>query len=141
MKIEAKKLHRDAKLPTRAHEGDAGLDLYALRGIMLGPGERTSVPTGIAIAVPAGHVGLIMDRSGLAAKHGITTLGGVIDSNYRGEWGIIMLNTSDAAYEVVPGERVAQMLVVPIAYPEVCEVAELDDTIRGEGRFGSTGKT
>lgn len=140
MNIEVKKLHPDAKLPARAHEGDAGLDLFSVGGFVIGPEERVSVPTGIAIAVPPGHVGLIMDRSGLAAKHGITTLGGVIDSNYRGEWGIIMLNTSDTAYEVMPGERVAQMLVVPIAVPEVCEVSELDDTIRGEGRFGSTGK-
>lgn len=141
MNIEVKKLHPDAKLPVRAHEGDAGLDLFSTGGFVIGPGERVSVPTGIAIAVPLGHVGLIMDRSGLAAKHGITTLGGVIDSNYRGEWGIIMLNTSDTAYEVMPGERVAQVLVIPIVLPEVCEVSELDDTIRGEGRFGSTGKT
>lgn len=141
MNIEVKKLDPNAKLPVRAHPGDAGLDLFSPGGFVIGPGERVSVPTGIAIAVPEGYVGLIMDRSGLAVRHGITNLGGVIDSGYRGEWGVIMLNTSDEPYEVAAGERIAQILVVPIALPEVCEVAELGDTIRGEGRFGSTGKT
>ncbi|HWQ60475.1 MAG TPA: dUTP diphosphatase [Candidatus Fimivivens sp.] len=141
MNIEVKKLDPRAKLPVRAHEGDAGLDLHALSGCSIGPGERASVPTGIAIAVPMGHVGLILDRSGLAVKHGITTLGGVIDSTYRGEWGVIVLNTSDEPYEVAAGERIAQILVVPIALPDVCEVSELDATMRGEGRFGSTGRT
>ncbi len=141
MSIDVKKLDPKAKLPVRAHEGDAGLDLHALEGCMIAPGERKSVGTGIAIAVPYGHVGLILDRSGLAAKHGITTLGGVIDSAYRGEWIVIMFNTSDTAYEVAAGERIAQILVIPIALPDVCEVSELDATIRGEGRFGSTGRT
>ncbi|NTW45792.1 MAG: dUTP diphosphatase [Candidatus Moranbacteria bacterium] len=140
MKLEIKRLHPDAVLPMRAHPGDAGLDLYATEGSALGPGERRIVPTGVAIAIPEGYVGLIMDRSGLAAKHGITNLGGVIDSGYRGEWKVIMLNTSDEPYEVASGERIAQMLVVPIALPEVCEVSELDATIRGEGHFGSTGR-
>jgi len=141
MNIDVKKLDPEAGLPVRAHEGDAGLDLHALSGCVIAPGERKSVGTGIAIAVPDGHVGLILDRSGLATKHGITTLGGVIDSAYRGEWIVIMLNTSDKPYEVVAGERIAQILVVPIALPDVCEVPELDATIRGEGRFGSTGRT
>ncbi|NTW15436.1 MAG: dUTP diphosphatase [Candidatus Moranbacteria bacterium] len=140
MKLEIKRLHPDAVLPIRAHPGDAGLDLYATEGSALSPGERRIVPTGVAIAIPEGYVGLIMDRSGLAAKHGITNLGGVIDSGYRGEWKVIMLNTSDEPYEVASGERIAQMLVVPIALPEVCEVSELDATIRGEGHFGSTGR-
>lgn len=141
MNIEVKKLDPNAKLPVRAHEGDAGLDLCALEGAVIGAGERGVVGTGIAIAVPLGHVGLIMDRSGLAAKQGITNLGGVIDSGYRGEWKVIMLNTSDKPYEVAAGERIAQILVVPIALPDVCEVSELDDTMRGEGHFGSTGRT
>ncbi|NTW29684.1 MAG: dUTP diphosphatase [Candidatus Moranbacteria bacterium] len=141
MNIEVKKLDPRAKLPVRAHEGDAGLDLCALEGAVIGAGERGVVGTGIAIAVPPGHVGLIMDRSGLAAKQGITNLGGVIDAGYRGEWKVIMLNTSDKPYDVAAGERIAQILVIPIALPEVCEVSELDDTIRGEGHFGSTGRT
>ncbi|MEI6650825.1 MAG: dUTP diphosphatase [Candidatus Moraniibacteriota bacterium] len=140
MKLEVKKLHPDAKLPVRAHEGDAGIDLCALKGCVIGARERAVVGTGIAIAVPSGHVGLILDRSGLAAKEGITNLGGVIDSGYRGEWKVIMLNTSDSEYEVAAGERIAQILVIPIALPDVCEVAELDVTIRGEGHFGSTGR-
>ncbi|NTW90230.1 MAG: dUTP diphosphatase [Candidatus Moranbacteria bacterium] len=141
MNIEVKKLDPRAKLPVRAHEGDAGLDLCALEGCVIGGGERGVVGTGIAIAVPPGHVGLIMDRSGLAAKEGITNLGGVIDAGYRGEWKVIMLNTSDKPYDVAAGERIAQILVIPIALPEVCEVSELDDTMRGEGHFGSTGRT
>ncbi len=141
MNIEVKKLDPRAKLPVRAHEGDAGLDLCALEGCMIGAGERGVVGTGIAIAVPPGHVGLIMDRSGLAAKEGITNLGGVIDAGYRGEWKVIMLNTSDKPYDVAAGERIAQILVIPIALPEVCEVSELDDTMRGDGHFGSTGRT
>ncbi|NTW30276.1 MAG: dUTP diphosphatase [Candidatus Moranbacteria bacterium] len=141
MNIEVKKLDPRAKLPVRAHEGDAGLDLCALEGCVIGAGERGVVGTGIAIAVPPGHVGLIMDRSGLAAKEGITNLGGVIDAGYRGEWKVIMLNTSDKPYDVAAGERIAQILVIPIALPEVCEVSELDDTMRGEGHFGSTGRT
>ncbi len=141
MNIEVKKLDPNAKLPVRAHEGDAGLDLCALEGAVIGAGERGVVGTGIAIAVPLGHVGLILDRSGLAAKLGITNLGGVIDAGYRGEWKVIMLNTSDKPYEVAAGERIAQILVVPIALPDVCEVSELDDTMRGDGHFGSTGRT
>lgn len=141
MNVEVKKLDPSAKLPVRAHEGDAGLDLCALKGTTIGAGERGVVGTGIAIAVPPGHVGLIMDRSGLAAKQGMTNLGGVIDAGYRGEWKVIMLNTSDKPYEVAAGERIAQILVVPIALPDVCEVSELDDTMRGDGHFGSTGKS
>lgn len=138
--VHVKRLDTRAKLPIRAHPGDAGFDLHALESGVIGAGGRLVVSTGIAIAVPEGHVGLILDRSGLAAKHGITTLGGVIDSGYRGEWKVVMLNTSDVPYEVASGERIAQVIVVPIALPTVCETAELDDTIRGEGGFGSTGR-
>jgi len=138
--IQVKRLDPLAKLPVRAHPGDAGLDVYAMEGFRLGPGERKVVGTGLSIAVPAGHVGLIMDRSGLAAREGITNLGGVIDSGYRGEWKVIMLNTSDTSYEAATGERIAQIVIVPIALPQVCEVEELDDTIRGDGGFGSTGR-
>jgi len=138
--ICVQRLDSRAKLPVRAHPGDAGLDLHALEGGVIGAGGRLVVSTGIAIAVPEGHVGLILDRSGLAARHGITNLGGVIDAGYRGEWKVIMHNTSDEPYEVAAGERIAQVLIVPIALPQVCEVEELDDTIRGEGGFGSTGR-
>jgi len=141
MNLEVKKLDPKALLPTRAHEGDAGLDLYSLESFTVGPGERRVARTGVAIAIPSGHVGLIWDRSGLAAKNGITNLGGVIDASYRGEWGVIMLNTSDMPYEVAAGERIAQILVQPVIFPDVCEVSELDATIRGDGGFGSTGRT
>lgn len=138
--IQVKRLDPRAKLPVRAHPGDAGIDLCALEGCVIEAGKRRVMSTGVAIAVPEAHAGLIADRSGLAAKHGITTLGGVIDAGYRGEWKVIMHNTSDEPYEVAAGERIAQILIVPIAVPDVCEVSELDDTIRGEGGLGSTGK-
>ncbi len=138
--IRVQRLDSRAKLPIRAHLEDAGLDLHALESGVIGAGGRLVVSTGIAIAVPEGHVGLILDRSGLATKHGITNLGGVIDAGYRGEWKVIMHNTSDEPYEVAAGERIAQILIVPIVLPQVCEVSELDVTMRGEGGFGSTGK-
>lgn len=140
MEIRVKRLRPDAIPPIRAHEGDAGLDLFAPEGFAIAPGERKVVGTGMAMAVPDGHAGLILDRSGLAAKHGITTLGGVVDAGYRGEWKVVMLNTSDTPYETAPGERIAQVLVVPLALPAVCEVSELDATMRGEAGFGSTGR-
>ena len=138
--LQVKRLDHRAKLPKRAHPGDAGIDLCALEGCVIEAGMRQVVSTGVAIAVPESHVGLILDRSGLAARHGITNLGGVIDAEYRGEWKVIMHNTSDEPYEVAAGERIAQILIVPIALPDVCEVDELDDTMRGKGGFGSTGR-
>ncbi|MBI4423155.1 MAG: dUTP diphosphatase [Elusimicrobia bacterium] len=133
------KLHAEATLPTRAHADDAGLDLYALEGVTLEPGAGAHVKTGIAIELPAGHVGLIADRSSLA-RRGLTTLGGVIDAGYRGEIGVVIWNVSRTAQSLQRGDRVGQLLVVPVRTPAVLQVAELNDSARGTGGFGSTGR-
>jgi dUTP pyrophosphatase len=140
--LSFRRLGEAATPPTRAHEGDAGLDLYASEEALIRPGERASVGTGIAVAVPEGHVGLVAPRSGLALKHGISIVNapGVIDSGYRGEVRVLLANTDrSAAFEVAPGDRIAQLLVVPIATPSPVEADALDESARGEGGFGSTG--
>ncbi len=139
MKIEARKLHSEAKLPMRAHIDDAGLDLYSIEGCMLASGERRTVRTGIALSIPNGYAGLIWDKSGLAAKAGLKTMGGVIDASYRGEIQVILLNTSREEFRIEQGMKIAQLLIQKVELPDVCEVSELDVTIRGEGGFGSTG--
>jgi dUTP pyrophosphatase len=140
--LRVRRLHPDARLPTRAHDGDAGLDLHALAGCHLEPGERAMVPTGIAIELPVGHAGLVVPRSGLAAKHGISVVNapGLIDAGYRGEVRVLLLNTDPvAAFEVQPGMRIAQLVVTPVASPAVQEVDDLPASGRGSGGFGSTG--
>jgi dUTP pyrophosphatase len=130
-------------VPTRAHEGDAGLDLHAAEAASLGPGERASVGTGIAVEIPPGHAGLVLPRSGLAAKHGIALVNapGLIDSGYRGEVRVLLLNTDRSeAFEIEPGDRIAQLLVVPFTPAEPLEARELAASARGEGGFGSSGR-
>ncbi len=143
MKLACTKLSDEARLPTRANEGDAGLDLYAAEAVTLAPGERASVGTGIAIEVPPGHAGLVLPRSGLAARHGIALVNspGLIDAGYRGEVRVLLLNTDpDAAFEVAAGDRIAQLVLTPFASAEPAEVAELGASARGENGFGSTGR-
>lgn len=142
MQLRFKKLRDDAIVPTQAHAGDAGTDLFAVEGAVLEPGGRAKVPTGVAVAIPEGHAGLVLPRSGLAHKHGITLTNtpGLIDSGYRGELQVLMLNTDrDTAYEVRPGDRIAQLMIVAFAAPEWSEVEEFDETTRGDGGFGSSG--
>jgi len=139
MKLEIKKLDREAKLPVRAHADDAGLDLFSNEEFSLAPGERKAVKTGIAVAIPTGYVGLIWDKSSVPYKWGVKTMGGVIDAAYRGEIGVIMINLSQEIFKVEKGAKISQLLIQKVELPEVCEVTELDDTIRGEGGFGSTG--
>lgn len=139
MKLSVKKLTADAVLPSRAHVDDAGLDLYANEEVVLQPGERRTIKTGIALSIPSGYVGLIWDKSSLPHKWGIKTMGGVVDAAYRGEIGVIMINLSKEVYKVEKSAKISQMLIQKVELPEVCEVEELDDTIRGEGGFGSTG--
>jgi dUTP pyrophosphatase len=132
-----------ATLPTRAHEGDAGLDLYACEAAHIGPGERWSVGTGIALQVPEGHAGLVLPRSGIAREHGIALVNspGLIDSGYRGEVRVLLLNTDPAeTFRVAAGDRIAQLVLVPVASPEPVEVAELSESARGAGGFGSSGR-
>ena len=136
------RLSEAAVAPLRAHGDDAGLDLHAAEAARLGPGERASVGTGVALAIPEGRAGLVLPRSGLAARHGITLMNapGLIDAGYRGELRVLLLNTDRrATFEVSPGDRIAQLVVVRHEAPEPHEVAALDETARGASGFGSTG--
>jgi dUTP pyrophosphatase len=137
------KLAEEAVLPTRAHEGDAGLDLYACEAAHIGPGERWSVGTGVAVEIPEGHAGLVLPRSGLAKKHGITLVNapGLIDSGYRGELRVLLLNTDPAeTFRVQPGDRIAQLVISPVALVEPVETAALAESARGDDGFGSSGR-
>lgn len=143
MELRIAKLKDEAVLPSRAHEGDAGLDLYACEPAHLGPGERWSVGTGVAVEIPEGHAGLVLPRSGLARDHGIALVNspGLIDAGYRGEVRVLLLNTDPAeVFRVEPGERIAQLVIAPIALAEPVEVAELTESARGDGGFGSSGR-
>jgi dUTP pyrophosphatase len=140
--LRVMKLRDDAVLPSRAHTGDAGFDLSACEEITIGVGERAAVGTGIAVEIPDGHAGLVVPRSGLALRHGISMVNspGVIDAGYRGEVRLLLLNTdNDSAFTVEPGMRVAQLLVVPVADVELVETDEVTATDRGAGGFGSSG--
>jgi dUTP pyrophosphatase len=142
MTLRVRRLDPRALLPTRAYEGDAGLDLYALEPARLEPGERASVRTGIAVEIAEGQAGLVLPRSGLAARHGIALVNapGLIDAGYRGELRVLLLNTDRAgAFEIAPGDRIAQLVLVRIEAPAVVEVDELRATERGAGGFGSSG--
>jgi dUTP pyrophosphatase len=141
--LRVRRLAATAKLPTRATAGDAGLDLYASESATLGPGERASVGTALAIEIPDGHAGLVLPRSGWAARHGITLVNapGLIDAGYRGEVRVLLLNTDrDEPFEISEGDRIAQLLVVPFAALDPVEVETLGESERGEGGFGSTGR-
>jgi dUTP pyrophosphatase len=143
MKLRFARLADDAVLPTRAHDGDAGLDLYSLEAAHLGPGERWSVRTGVAVEIPEGHAGLVLPRSGLARKHGIALVNapGLIDSGYRGEITVLLLNTDPAeVYKVTPGDRIAQLVIVAVASAEPVEAEALAESARADGGFGSSGR-
>ncbi|PIR92879.1 dUTP diphosphatase [Candidatus Falkowbacteria bacterium CG10_big_fil_rev_8_21_14_0_10_43_10] len=132
------KITPDAKLPVRAHTDDAGLDLYANDYYTLYEGERAIIGTGIALAVPEGYAGLIWDKGGLAAN-GLKTAGGVIDSGYRGEIKVVVINLSGDIYHIAKGQKIAQILIQEIKKLELREVGRLDETGRGMGGFGSSG--
>jgi dUTP pyrophosphatase len=136
-----RRLRPDAVLPGRAYDGDAGFDLTACERVELGPRERALVPTGLAVAIPDGFAGFVQPRSGLAAKHGITIVNtpGLVDSGYRGELKVILLNTDDnEPFVVEPGMRIAQLVVVEVPGVEAREVDELPASQRGERGFGSS---
>ena len=137
--LKIKRISPEATLPTRAHPNDAGLDLYALEDSVIEPGQGKMLRTGIALALTDGFVGLVADRSSMA-KRGIKTAGGVIDAGYRGEVHIVLWNISRETHALKRGERIAQLLILPIATPAVAEVEDLDATARGEKGFGSSGK-
>lgn len=139
--LPIQRLRDDAVIPERAYEGDAGLDLSACERVEIGPGERVVVGTGLAVAIPEGHAGFVQPRSGLASRHGITIVNtpGLVDSGYRGELRVVLLNTDrDQAFVVEPGMRIAQLVVLPVAEPDPIEVDELPATERGVRGFGSS---
>lgn len=143
MFIKVKKLNDNAKLPERATELSAGADIYACidNDIQLNPGERKQIDTGFALAIPAGYGGFVFPRSGLSSKHGVSLSNcvGVIDSDYRGELKVPMINHGNETYVIKNGERIAQLVIMPVDTSEFVFCDELDDTQRGDGGFGSTG--
>jgi dUTP pyrophosphatase len=140
--LRVRRLDGRAVLPTRANDGDAGLDLYALEDASLAPGARAAIPTGIAVEIPDGHAGLVLPRSGLALRHGIALVNapGLIDPGYRGELRVLLLNTDRSEpFQITAGDRIAQLLVVRAEVASAVEVDELSTTARGAGGFGSSG--
>lgn len=143
MELKIQKLTESAITPHYAHPGDAGLDLFAIEQQEIVPGETQLIKTGIAIALPPGYEAQIRPRSGLALKHSITVLNspGTIDAGYRGEIGIILINHGKRSFQVIPGMKVAQMVITSFVQTKVVVVEDLDATARGEQGFGSTGQT
>jgi dUTP pyrophosphatase len=140
--LRVRRLDERALLPTRAHPGDAGLDLHALEGATLEPGGRAAIPTGIAVEIPPGYAGLVLPRSGLALRHGIALVNapGLIDSGYRGEVRVLLLNTDRATpFAIAAGDRIAQLVVVRSEMVSAVEAQELSASARGPGGFGSSG--
>ena len=143
MTLPFTRLSDAARAPERAHDGDAGYDLFAAEAARLEPGERASVGTGIAVAIPDGCAGLVLPRSGLAARHGISVVNapGLIDAGYRGEVRVLLLNTDRSEpFDIAPGDRIAQLVISRVESPELVELPSLDETARGAGGFGSTGR-
>lgn len=141
MTVKFKKIHTDAIIPNYAHPGDAGMDVCSCAALTLQPGARALVPTGLVMELPKGTEAQMRPRSGLAIKSGITLLNtpGTIDEGYRGEIGIILINLGHEPFEIRPGMRIAQMVIAPVLHVAVEEVADVTDTARGAGGFGSTG--
>jgi dUTP pyrophosphatase len=141
IELPVTRLRADAVVPARAYDGDAGLDLAACERVVLEPGERATVGTGLAVAIPEGYAGFVQPRSGLAARHGIAVVNspGLIDSGYRGELRVVLLNTdARASFTVEPGMRIAQLVVLEVPQVDVVEVAELPSSERGARGFGSS---
>ncbi len=145
IKLTVKKMSPGAKLPDRAHPEDAGLDLYAhltpvgdSSAIVIKPNERQLIPTGLALEITPGYYGQIASRSGLAVKHGLIVIGGVIDSGYRGEVNVVLYNTSGHEHVIENGMKIAQLILLPCCYPHMV-VGELSESARGHNGFGSSG--
>lgn len=142
MRLPINRLDRELPVPTYAHQGDAGLDLYAAEDVVLEPFSRHLIPTGIAVAIPEGYAGFVQPRSGLAIKQGLSLVNtpGLIDSHYRGEIKVIAINLDPTnAITIQRGDKIAQLVIQPVVAVDLEEVRSLDDTARGEGGFGSTG--
>lgn len=139
MRIKVKKLEENAKLPTHGHPGDAGMDFYCLEDVLFPSGKQERVRTGIAVEIPENHVGLIWDKSSISFNLGLKVMGGVIDSSYRGEIIMNLLNVSDKPVLMAKDQKIAQMIIQRFEHCDILEVDELSETVRGEGREGSTG--
>jgi len=139
MQLKIKKLHKDTKIPTHGHPGDAGIDFYAIEDVLFKAGCSAQVHTGVAVEIPEGYVGLVWDKSSLSFNQGLKILGGVIDSCYRGELIMSLCNLSDKDFVLKKGHKVAQMLIQKFEHCDIVEVSELSETLRGDGREGSTG--
>jgi len=137
--VKVKKLKEKAILPSYAHVGDAGLDLFSVEDCVVPARKRGLVSTGIAMELPEGYFASIRGKSGLALKKGISILGGVIEHTYRGEYGVIILNTGDEDFLIRAGDKIAQVVIAPVDTAEVFEVGDLNESVRGDGAFGSTG--
>lgn len=139
MKLKVKKLKDEANLPTHGHAGDAGMDFYAIETVIFAPGAQERVHTGVAVEIPEGCVGLIWDKSSVSFNKGLKIMGGVIDSSYRGEVIMSLVNTTDSEQVIKEGHKIAQMIIQKFEHCDIVEVGELSNTVRGEGREGSTG--
>lgn len=142
VEIRIKLLDGDMPMPRYQHEGDAGLDLPSRVDLVLEPGERAMIPTGIAVAIPQGYAGFVLPRSGLASRHGIALVNspGLVDSSYRGEMAVVMINTDkNKAFHIKRGDRIAQLVIQKVVEATTIQIDELDETTRGAGGFGSTG--
>lgn len=140
MELRVKKLREDAKLPTKGHPGDAGIDFYTTEDVIFLPKAKAHVSTGVAIEIPEGYVGLVWDKSSISFNKGLKTMGGVIDAGYRGEIFFNLYNTGDSEIVIKKGEKVAQMIIQKFEDCDIIESNELGDTVRGDQGFGSTGK-
>jgi dUTP pyrophosphatase len=140
MKIKIKKLNSEAKLPTHGHEGDAGMDFYSIAEVVFAPHGQMRVHTGVACEIPEGYVGLIWDKSSVSFNKGLKVMGGVIDASFRGELVMSLYNTTDHEQVIEQGHKMAQMIIQKYEHCDILEVDELSDTVRGEGREGSTGR-
>lgn len=140
MRLKVKRLHKDAVLPTHAKKNDAAIDLSSCEELVLKAGEKNLVRTGISVAIPEGHAGFVWDRSGLAANNSIHSMAGVVDSGYRGEIKVVLINLGKEDFRIEKGMRIAQMAIQQVSSVDIEEVKDLDATERGSGGFGSTGR-
>lgn len=138
--VKIKRLHPEAKLPNYAHPGDVGLDLYSLEAYELKPGERRVFPVGFALEFPVGYAAIVKDKSSLPKNAGIHTMGGVFDAGFRGEYNVQLINLGSESYQIEKGDKIAQLVIYPVAIAQLEEVDELSDSGRGAGQFGSTGR-
>ena len=139
IKIKIMKLVEGAKIPSYAHDGDAGMDVFSCEDKIIRPGKRELISTGISAELPNGYVALVWDKSGIATKNGVTKIAGVIDSGYRGEWKIALINLGEEDFKIEKGQKIAQVIIQEVISPEIVETLELEDSERSERGFGSTG--